>query len=92
MRCPASGEHAAKRVGREYQCQDPGCKGRASAHRIYDLRHTFASWALAADISMFEVARFMGTSVKIIDLHYGHLVRDSENAARAKLDAYAADA
>jgi hypothetical protein len=39
---------------------------------------------------MFEVARFMGTSVKIIDLHYGHLVRDSEETARTKLDAYAA--
>lgn len=90
VRCPVSDEHAAKRVGREYQCQDPGCKGRASAHRIYDLRHTFASWALAADISMFEVARFMGTSVKVIDLHYGHLVRDSEETARTKLDAYAA--
>ncbi len=34
--------------------------------------------------------RFMGTSVKIIDLHYGHLMRDSEDSVRAKLDAYAA--
>jgi hypothetical protein len=40
---------------------------------------------------MFELARFMGTSVKIIDLHYGHLVRDSEEAARSKLDAQAAN-
>jgi len=90
VRCPLSGEHAAKRTAREYRCQEPGCDGLASAHRIYDLRHTFASWALAANISMFELARFMGTSTKIIDRHYGHLVRDSEDTARAKLDAYAA--
>ena len=31
----------------------------------------------------------MGTSMKIIDRHYGHLVRDSEDTARAKLDEYA---
>lgn len=31
----------------------------------------------------------MGTSVKIIDRHYGHLVHDSEDTARAKLEAYA---
>jgi integrase len=89
VRCPLSDDHTAKRVGREHRCQEPGCEGRASAHRIYDLRHTFASWALAANISMFELARFMGTSVKIIDRHYGHLVRESEDTARAKLEAYA---
>lgn len=90
VRCPRSDDHAAKRIGREYRCQEPGCEARASAHRIYDLRHTFASWALAANISMFELARFMGTSAKIIDQHYGHLVRESEDTVRAKLDAYAA--
>jgi len=90
VRCPLSGNHAATRIGREYRCQEPGCEGRANAHRIYDLRHTFASWALAANISMFELARFMGTSVKIIDQHYGHLVHDSEDTARAKLEAYTA--
>jgi integrase len=91
VRCPISDDHLAKRVGREYLCQELACGGRASGHRIYDLRHTFASWALAAHISMFELARFMGTSVKIIDLHYGHLVRDSEEAARSKLDAQASN-
>jgi integrase len=92
VRCPISDDHPARRVGREYLCEEPGCDGRTCAHRIYDLRHTFASWALAAHISMFELARFMGTSVKIIDLHYGHLVRDSEEEARSRLDAHAAKA
>jgi hypothetical protein len=32
----------------------------------------------------------MGTSIAMIDRTYGHLVRDSEDAIRARLDAHAA--
>jgi integrase len=53
----------------------------------YHLRHTFASEALAAGISIFELARVMGTSVKEIDRTYGHLAHDSEDAIRARLEA-----
>jgi integrase len=56
----------------------------------YQLRHSFATEALAAGISIFELARVMGASVKTIDKHYGHLARDSEQAIRARLDARAA--
>jgi integrase len=56
----------------------------------YHLRHTFASEALAAGISIFELSRLMGASVKEIDRTYGHLVRDSADAIRARLDARAA--
>ena len=55
----------------------------------YHLRHTFATEALASSISIFELARLMGASVKTIDKHYGHLARDSEAAIRARLDARA---
>ena len=55
----------------------------------YQLRHTFATEALAAGISIFELARVMGTSVAMIDRTYGHLARDSEEAIRARLDARA---
>jgi nucleotide-binding universal stress UspA family protein len=55
----------------------------------YQLRHTFATEALAAGISIFELARVMGTSVAMIDRTYGHLARDSEQAIRARLDARA---
>jgi integrase len=55
----------------------------------YHLRHTFATEALAAGISIFELARVMGASVKEIDRTYGHLARDSEDAIRARLDARA---
>ena len=55
----------------------------------YHLRHTFATEALAAGVSIFELARLMGTSVQMIDRTYGHLARDSEDAIRARLDARA---
>jgi len=34
----------------------------------------------------------MGTSLRMIDLTYGHLVRGSEEAARTRLDAFTAAA
>ena len=59
------------------------------SRRIYDLRHTFATHALAAGLSIFEVARFMGTSVRVIDSTYGHLAHGSEQLARERLDVWA---
>jgi hypothetical protein len=38
-------------------------------------------------MSIFQLARVMGASVKTIDKHYGHLAHDSEDAIRALLDA-----
>ena len=52
----------------------------------YALRHTFATEALAAGVSIFELARLMGTSVAMIDRTYGHLARDSEDAIRTRLE------
>jgi integrase len=51
----------------------------------YNLRHTFATEALAAGMSIFQLARLMGASVKTIDKHYGHLAHDSEDALRELL-------
>lgn len=60
--------------------------------RPYDLRHTYATFALRAGISIFDLSRFMGASLAIIDKHYGHLARDGREHAVALLDAYARDA
>jgi hypothetical protein len=38
-------------------------------------------------VSIFQLARLMGTSVKMIDRTYGHLAHDSEDHLRALLDA-----
>jgi integrase len=56
----------------------------------YTMRHSYASFALAADISIFDLARLMGTSVKVIDDTYGHLVHDTFDRARAALERRAA--
>jgi integrase len=58
--------------------------------RAYDLRHTFATFALRAGISTFDLSRFMGASLTMIDRHYGHLARDGREHAAALLDSLAA--
>ena len=44
---------------------------------LYDLRHTYATFALRAGVPVFAVSRFIGSSIAMIDRHYGHLARDS---------------
>jgi integrase len=56
---------------------------------LYDLRHTYATFALRAGVSVFAVSRFMGSSIAMIDYHYGHLARDSRQHAVSLLDALA---
>jgi integrase len=51
-------------------------------------RHTFATWSLAAGISIFTLARRMGTSVKMIDDTYGHLAHDADEQDRSALEAF----
>jgi integrase len=58
--------------------------------RVYDLRHTFATFALRAGISTFDLSRYMGTSLAMIDRHYGHLARDGREHAIRLLDTYTA--
>ena len=58
---------------------------------LYVLRHTFASNALAAGVGTFELARYMGTSVEMIERTYGHLVTGADEAFRARLDAFGAE-
>jgi len=59
--------------------------------RIYDLRHTFATFALRAGISTFDLSRYMGASLTMIDRHYGHLARDGREHAIRLLDELSAD-
>ena len=59
--------------------------------RPYDLRHTFATFALRAGISTFDLSRFMGASLTMIDRHYGHLARDGREHAAALLDSLAGE-
>jgi integrase len=70
---------------------NPAVKSAGLEHRPpYALRHSFASWAIAAGVGLFELARLMGTSVEQIDRTYGHLLPDSLDRARTALDAFTA--
>ena len=60
--------------------------GTEPLRRIYDLRHTFATFALRAGISTFDLSRYMGASLTMIDRHYGHLARDGREHAIRLLD------
>jgi integrase len=60
--------------------------GIESLRRIYDLRHTFATFALRAGISTFDLSRYMGASLTMFDRHYGHLARDGREHAIRLLD------
>ena len=67
----------------------PALEAAGVAHRrIYDLRHTYATWSLAAGIDIFTLARVMGTSVKMIDRTYGHLVAGADEYERELLDRF----
>lgn len=55
---------------------------------LYAMRHTFASFAIAAGVSLFYLARLMGSSVEQIDRTYGHMLSDSEDYLRGVLDTF----
>ena len=49
---------------------------------LYTLRHSFITEAITGGLSPLEVARLVGTSLVMIDKHYGHL---AQSAARERL-------
>jgi hypothetical protein len=53
--------------------KDVAAAGIEPLRRIYDLRHTFATFALRAGISTLDLSRYMGASLTMTDRHYGHL-------------------
>ena len=72
-----------------YRSWTPSLKAAGITHRrVYDLRHTYASWSLAAGVDIFTLARRMGTSVKMIDQTYGHLIAGADVHERELLDAF----
>jgi integrase len=58
--------------------------------RVYDLRHTFATFALRAGISTFDLSRYMGTSPGHDRPPLRPLARDGREHAIKLLDSYQA--
>ncbi len=61
--------------------------GIATPARIYDLRSMFASNAPAKGITVYELARIMGTSVSMIKAHYGALLDTAHDSLIERLQA-----
>jgi integrase len=69
----------------------PALRAAGLPHRgPYAMRHTFASWAIAAGLPTFEIAATMGTSLEQLSKTYAHLLPDSAERARVALDLYLA--
>ena len=49
-----------------------GLINRQPKYTFYCLRHSFATWRLAAGLSVFDLSRIMGCNVQYIQDHYGH--------------------
>ena len=83
------GRHLNLKEWRDRDEWSPALRAAGLAHRgPYALRHTYAAVSIAAGVSLYELARFMGTSVEQIDRTYGHLLPDSIDRTRAAIDAY----
>jgi integrase len=52
---------------------------------LYTLRHSFITTAIIEGLSTLDVARLVGTSVQMIEQHYGHLVHSAARERLAKL-------
>ncbi len=52
---------------------------------IYTLRHSVITDLVLASVDLFTVAKLAGTSVRMIELHYGHLRGDITAAALEKV-------
>jgi integrase len=84
---PAGGQLNLNNFRRRWWRPAVEASGIATPARIYDLRSTFASNALAAGVTVFELAKLMGTSVKMIEEHYGTLIGGAHAGITGRLDA-----
>lgn len=71
----------------------PALRAAGLEHRgPYAMRHTFASWTIAAGLPTFEIATTTGPSLEQLSKTYAHLLPDSADRARVALDAYISNA
>jgi integrase len=52
---------------------------------LYTLRHSFITQAITDGMSVLETARLVGTSIAMIDRHYGHLALATARERLARL-------
>lgn len=84
----AGGQHLGLGAFRERVWLPAFAAADLEYQKPYAMRHTYAAESIAAGVNLFDLSRFMGTSLQEIDRTYGHLVSDSEQRGRELLDAY----
>jgi integrase len=87
FRAPEGGVINLNNFRRREWCPAVEAAGIPKPARIYDLRSTFATEALAAGVGIHALARIMGTSVEMIELHYGTLLDGALESIATRLDA-----
>jgi integrase len=71
----------------------PALRAAGVEHRrLYDCRHTFATWGIESGVQLWYLARVMGTSVVQIEDTYARWLKRTDDQLRAALDEYDAAA
>ena len=75
---PKTGEMLNKKIYYRHWdeiIRNTSLKSKHPKPTFYCLRHTYATFRLMEDVPVFDIAENMGTSVKFIEEHYGHVKR-----------------
>jgi integrase len=56
--------------------------------RLYDCRHTFATWAIERGVQLWYLARVMGPSVTMLEDTYARWLKRTDDQLREAFDAY----
>jgi integrase len=71
----------------------PALRAAGIQHRrIYDMRHTFATWAIESGVQVSYLAVVMGTSIRELEDTYFRWLTRTDDRLRAVFDAYDAGA
>jgi integrase len=72
-----------------YREWTPAVKAAGLEHRrVYDTRHTFATWSVEGGMSLILLARMMGTSVRELEDTYFRWMSRTDEQVRTLLDDY----
>jgi integrase len=67
----------------------PALRAAGLEHRrIYDCRHTFATWAIEGGVHLWHLATIMGTSVVQLEDTYARWLKRTDDQIRTAFDAY----
>jgi integrase len=67
----------------------PAVRAAGLEHRrLYDCRHTFATWSIESGVQLWHLATIMGTSIVQIEDTYARWLKRTDEQLRAAFDAY----